>query len=131
MEKLTGLVDDDSDSKSNNPGAARKKSIQRCIQSLVHACQCKDANCRLQSCQKMKRIVGHTKTCKRKTNGVCPICKQLIALCFHHAKHCNVSTGYPNKFKCYNFYEYCQLRSVCGFASWQIRISFVLIFSKD
>lgn len=26
--------------------------------------------------------------CKRKTNGGCPICKQLIALCCYHAKHC-------------------------------------------
>ena len=29
-----------------------------------------------------------TKGCKRKTNGGCPICKQLIALCCYHAKHC-------------------------------------------
>lgn len=67
---------------------ARKLSIQRCIQSLVHGCQCRDANCRLPSCQRMKRVVMHTKNCKRKTNGGCPICKQLIALCCYHAKHC-------------------------------------------
>lgn len=54
----------------------------------MHACQCRDANCRLPSCQKMKRVVMHTKNCKRKTNGGCPICKQLIALCCYHAKHC-------------------------------------------
>lgn len=54
----------------------------------VHACQCRDANCRLPSCQKMKRVVTHTKVCKRKTNGGCPICKQLIALCCFHAKNC-------------------------------------------
>ena len=56
----------------------------------MHACQCRDANCRLPSCQKMKRVVQHTKICKRKTNGGCPICKQLIALCCYHAKHCQV-----------------------------------------
>ena len=71
---------------TNNPQEARKLSIQRCIQSLVHACQCRDANCRLPSCHKMKRVVSHTKQCKRKTNGGCPICKQLIALCCYHAK---------------------------------------------
>ena len=64
-----------------NAGSSRTISIQRCIQSLVHACQCRDANCQLPSCRKMKRIVAHTKSCKRKTNGGCPICKQLIALC--------------------------------------------------
>ncbi|XP_028149092.1 CREB-binding protein isoform X2 [Diabrotica virgifera virgifera] len=90
MEKLGLDIDDGSspsDSKAN-PGEARKLSIQRCIHSLVHACQCRDANCRLPSCQKMKRVTNHTKLCKRKTNGGCPICKQLIALCCYHAKHC-------------------------------------------
>lgn len=91
MDKLgLGLDDASSPSDNNkaNPQEARKLSIQRCIQSLVHACQCRDANCRLPSCQKMKRVVQHTKNCKRKTNGGCPICKQLIALCCYHAKNC-------------------------------------------
>ena len=73
---------------TSNPQEARRLSIQRCIASLVHACQCRDANCRLPSCQKMKRVMAHTKQCKRKTNGGCPVCKQLIALCCYHAKHC-------------------------------------------
>lgn len=91
MDKLGFDLDDGSspsDMQQANPQEARKQSIQRCIQSLVHACQCRDANCRLPSCQKMKRVVNHTKLCKRKTNGGCPICKQLIALCCYHAKHC-------------------------------------------
>ena len=79
---------------TSNPQEARKLSIQRCIQSLVHACQCRDANCRLPSCHKMKRVVSHTKQCKRKTNGGCPICKQLIALCCYHAKLCQVCSRY-------------------------------------
>lgn len=63
--------------------------FQRCIQSLVHACQCRDANCRRLSCHKMKRVVQHTKTCKKRQQANCPVCKQLIALCCYHAKHCN------------------------------------------
>ncbi|KAG5682698.1 hypothetical protein PVAND_012032 [Polypedilum vanderplanki] len=92
MERLGFDLDDGSSPTDgrpqSNPQEARKQSIQRCIQSLVHACQCRDANCRLPSCQKMKRVVTHTKNCKRKTHGGCPICKQLIALCCYHAKHC-------------------------------------------
>lgn len=90
MEKLGFDLDGGSSGgdKPQNPQESRRASIQRCIQSLVHACQCRDANCRQPSCQKMKRVVAHTKTCKRKTNGGCPICKQLIALCCYHAKHC-------------------------------------------
>uniref|UniRef100_A0A671WCM1 histone acetyltransferase n=1 Tax=Sparus aurata TaxID=8175 RepID=A0A671WCM1_SPAAU len=85
-------LDDDSNGQSGeaskSPQESRRLSIQRCIQSLVHACQCRNANCSLPSCQKMKRVVQHTKGCKRKTNGGCPVCKQLIALCCYHAKHC-------------------------------------------
>ncbi|KAI5628801.1 CREB-binding protein isoform X2 [Silurus asotus] len=85
-------LDDDSNNQnseaSKSPQESRRLSIQRCIQSLVHACQCRNANCSLPSCQKMKRVVQHTKGCKRKTNGGCPVCKQLIALCCYHAKHC-------------------------------------------
>ncbi|KAI5087532.1 histone acetyltransferase p300 isoform X7 [Silurus meridionalis] len=92
MEKLGLGLDDESSNQATaatqNPGDSRRLSIQRCIQSLVHACQCRNANCSLPSCQKMKRVVQHTKGCKRKTNGGCPICKQLIALCCYHAKHC-------------------------------------------
>ncbi|XP_073504360.1 CREB-binding protein isoform X2 [Phyllobates terribilis] len=76
------------EAQSKSPQESRRLSIQRCIQSLVHACQCRNANCSLPSCQKMKRVVQHTKGCKRKTNGGCPVCKQLIALCCYHAKHC-------------------------------------------
>ncbi|KAK7096701.1 hypothetical protein V1264_003775 [Littorina saxatilis] len=67
----------------------RRQSIQRCIQSLVHACQCKDPDCHLHPCQKMKKVVRHTRGCRRKTNGGCPVCKNLIALCCYHAKRCN------------------------------------------
>ena len=77
-------LDDDSNGQSGeaskSPQESRRLSIQRCIQSLVHACQCRNANCSLPSCQKMKRVVQHTKGCKRKTNGGCP-CLQ-AAYCF-------------------------------------------------
>lgn len=83
---------------ATSPSESRRLSIQRCIQSLYHACQCRDANCRRPSCIKMKRVVQHAKACKRKNAAMqggaanghspCPICKQLIALCCYHAKHC-------------------------------------------
>jgi len=82
-------------SSATSSGESRRLSIQRCIQSLYHACQCRDINCRRPSCNKMKRVVQHSKRCKRKNfqnvgskGNACPICKQLIALCCYHAKHC-------------------------------------------
>ncbi|CAG5123248.1 unnamed protein product [Candidula unifasciata] len=83
-----GLDDIGSSGKEENPQESRRKSIQRCISSLVHACQCKNANCRINACHKMKRVVAHTLGCKRRANHSCPICKQMIALCCYHAKHC-------------------------------------------
>ena len=90
MDRLGFDLDDGTGSNGKqDPQENRRQSIQRCIQSLTHACACRNANCRLPSCHKMKRVVAHTKVCRKKTNSGCPICKQLIALCCYHAKHCN------------------------------------------
>ncbi|PIC38859.1 hypothetical protein B9Z55_010734 [Caenorhabditis nigoni] len=87
MEKMKNLMT--GEGPDNASSGSRYESIQRCIASLVHACQCRDANCRRMSCHKMKRVVQHTKLCKKRISGTCPVCKQLIALCCYHAKHCN------------------------------------------
>ena len=68
---------------------ARRQSIQKCIQSLVHACRCRDMTCKLQSCIKMKRVIRHTRDCRLRNNGNCSICKQFVALCLFHARECN------------------------------------------
>ena len=65
--------------------AQGEQEFQRC---LVHATRCRDHTCQFASCAKMKRVVEHTKTCKRKTGGGCRICQELIHLCCYHAKHC-------------------------------------------
>ena len=85
MEKVSNLVEVDKSSESHN---TRTESVKKCIQSLVHAVSCRDANCRRPTCLKMKRVVQHTKVCKRRQTTNCPVCKQLIALCCFHAKHC-------------------------------------------
>lgn len=89
---MTSSGGDENSNNETSPAECRRLTIQRCIQSLVHACQCRDANCRSQSCQRMKRVVGHAKVCKKKSQNQnqnnCSICKQLIALCCYHAKHC-------------------------------------------
>lgn len=77
------------DAKSQNSQEARRVSLQTYIQSLVHACHCRDANCHRTICQKMKRLVQHVRNCKRRqNNNSCPVCKQLLTLCWNHAKTC-------------------------------------------
>ena len=93
MEKLGFGLDDGTSSSSNarrttSVQELRKESIQRCVASLKHACLCKDANCRLGSCYKMKRVIYHARSCLKK--NACAICKQLIALCLYHSKKCQV-----------------------------------------
>ncbi|KAI6201456.1 Histone acetyltransferase [Aphelenchoides besseyi] len=88
MEEVKQLIEVDKSNESHN---ARNESVKKCIQSLVHACQCRDANCRRSTCMKMKRVVQHTKLCKRRQTTNCSVCKQLIALCCYHAKHCDLA----------------------------------------
>nr|XP_002156492.2 histone acetyltransferase p300 [Hydra vulgaris] len=91
MEKLGLDIESETPNLTKTPSSAqeaRRQSIELCIKSLEHATDCLDKNCKSSSCVKMKKVVSHAKSCKRKTNHGCPICKQLIALCCYHAKSC-------------------------------------------
>ncbi|KAH7721808.1 TAZ zinc finger family protein [Aphelenchoides avenae] len=90
MENVGSLVGADS-SQSADANNSRDESAQRCIQSLVHACQCRDANCRRPTCHKMKKVVHHVKLCKKRQQADCPVCKQAIALSCYHSKRCNLA----------------------------------------
>jgi E1A/CREB-binding protein len=68
--------------------AQRQQSMQRCIEALLHAVNCRNANCVNRSCFRYKRVIQHTKECKGK-NSQCNVCKQVIFLCWYHAKSCN------------------------------------------
>jgi hypothetical protein len=87
----------DGGSTSTTSSDESRLAIQRCLQSLAHASQCRDINCRITSCRKMKRVLQHIKRCKCRSNkgaqptSNCPICKQLISLCCYHAKQCTES----------------------------------------
>ena len=61
----------------------RKIVIERC---LIHALNCKNVNCTLLSCKRMKQLIVHFRACEKLN---CVICKQFIALCCYHAKICN------------------------------------------
>ena len=66
----------------------RRLKIQCCIQNLVHATHCRDPACQLANCARMKGVVEHTKTCKRRTGGGCRICQEFIHLCCYHTRCC-------------------------------------------
>ncbi|ESN92560.1 hypothetical protein HELRODRAFT_95876, partial [Helobdella robusta] len=85
------LASDQQNSKGPNTQEAKNISINSYISSLVHASHCRDANCRLNVCQKMKRFMQHIRTCKRRQDNSCKVCKQLLLLCWTHAKQCKES----------------------------------------
>jgi len=71
--------------------SSREEAINRCLTSLIHALNCREgATCTAAGCLKMKRVVDHTRTCQRKSSNIrgCPICSQLMSLCFYHSKFC-------------------------------------------
>ncbi|KAA3680711.1 E1A/CREB-binding protein [Paragonimus westermani] len=92
-------IDEDSganEETSDRPAGAnstvdRRSSIERCIKSLLHACQCRDANCRMQTCTQMKRVLCHTRNCVKKATNSCLLCRQLLSLLWHHARCCDES----------------------------------------
>ncbi|VDM34683.1 unnamed protein product [Hydatigera taeniaeformis] len=66
----------------------RKPNLVSCIAALVHANQCRDANCRMATCIQMKRVLAHLRACPKRSSGTCPLCRQLISMCCLHAKAC-------------------------------------------
>lgn len=73
---------------------SREEAVNRCLNSLIHTLHCREgASCRAHGCQKMKRVVEHTKTCPRRTVNYrgCAICTQLLNLCFYHSKMCRAN----------------------------------------
>ena len=56
MDHLGLGLDDGTPGSGSNQNALRRNSVQRCITSLVHACQCRNANCQIQQCIRMKKV---------------------------------------------------------------------------
>lgn len=60
------------------------------LNALVQACQCDDAVCSVVACEKMKKLVNHSKECEDLVNGGCSRCKTLFVLCCYHARSCQL-----------------------------------------
>lgn len=60
----------------------------RYSKSLQHACQCRDVNCRINLCAKMKGMIKHLQCCNMPKN-TCKMCQLFLRICFVHAKFCS------------------------------------------
>ena len=74
-------------SKADTEMEAENEKIEE-MSVLEHAAQCKDNKCREKGCHKTKRVINHSKQCKRKADAGCPRCKKLIKSAISHANLC-------------------------------------------
>jgi E1A/CREB-binding protein len=96
MERSVSSILEDCNQNSSNPNGTsfaslqlqRQQSMQHCIEALLHAVNCRKTACVNRSCVRYKCVIQHTKECKGK-NDQCNVCKQVIFLCWYHAKSCN------------------------------------------
>jgi E1A/CREB-binding protein len=91
---VASIVEDYDQAFSNSNGISiassqlqRQQRMQHCIEKLLHSVNCRNAQCVNISCFRYKRVVQHTKECQGK-NPQCNVCKQVIYLCWYHAKNC-------------------------------------------
>ena len=91
MNKVGLGLDDEiqQDPALKDPREQCKAFIQKCIQFLVHASQCRDVMCTQPGCIKMKRVLRHTRDCELQMSENCITCKQYLLLCYSHAKNCS------------------------------------------
>ena len=61
------------------------EELERLVACLSHSSECRDHECMVTSCYRMKEVVVHTKTC---VLCGCQVCAQLVALCCYHAQLC-------------------------------------------
>lgn len=72
----------------SSPSDLQRNADKQSIQSLVHSCQCSDANCLLPLYRMIKVYLEHKKICKVKTK--CDTCQKIYVLYFYHAKECKI-----------------------------------------
>ncbi|XP_035231399.1 CREB-binding protein-like isoform X1 [Stegodyphus dumicola] len=89
MEKVGCGIDHDSaasDSKQANLVDSRNLFIQYGAHFMVHAYQCRDANCSMQQCRAMKLAIQHASSCVQRTS--CNLCRKLHIFRIQHSKNC-------------------------------------------
>jgi E1A/CREB-binding protein len=60
---------------SEDERLARAAQLQRTMQLLVHASECRDPHCVSSNCRKIKEMFMHAHSCKVKVTGGCQLCR--------------------------------------------------------
>lgn len=67
----------------------RQLTMQRMLDAIRHAVQCRNANCLSKNCTQCKLLLKHAKDCTKASRNQCAFCNKLIAPIWVHAKTCS------------------------------------------
>ena len=69
----------------------RVLQLRKMLDLLVHASQCRSAQCQYPNCRKVKGLFRHGIQCKVRASGGCVLCKKMWYLLQLHARACKES----------------------------------------
>ncbi|CAF2062752.1 unnamed protein product [Rotaria magnacalcarata] len=72
-----------------NSQQQRQINIQRMLDTLRHAVQCRNANCIFKNCAPCQRLLQHAKECTKASRNQCVLCNKIINPVWFHAKTCS------------------------------------------
>jgi aspartate carbamoyltransferase regulatory subunit len=67
----------------------KQLTMQRMLDAIRHAVQCRNANCIYKNCSPCKKFIQHTKECTEASRSQCPVCNKLLSPIWFHAKTCS------------------------------------------
>ena len=66
----------------------KQLAMQKMLDAIRHAVQCRNANCIFKNCAPMQRLLQHAKECSKPSRNQCTICQRFIPTIWTHAKTC-------------------------------------------
>jgi E1A/CREB-binding protein len=71
-----------------NTQQQKQLTMQRMLEAIRHAVQCRNANCIFKNCVPCKRLIQHAKECTKPSRNQCPLCNKIVLPIWFHAKTC-------------------------------------------
>ncbi|KZV44816.1 hypothetical protein F511_09859 [Dorcoceras hygrometricum] len=89
--KLTNHPSNDRDAQNKEARELRVAQLRKMLELLVHASQCRSAQCQYPNCRKVKGLFRHGMLCKTRASGGCVLCKKMWYLLQLHSRACKES----------------------------------------
>ncbi|UJR31544.1 hypothetical protein I4U23_019032 [Adineta vaga] len=71
-----------------NTTQQKQVTMQKMLDAIRHAIQCRNANCIYKHCSPCKRLLQHTRECTKILRNQCPLCSKILTPVWFHAKTC-------------------------------------------